>query len=59
LVQAVGSTTTLFIFALGVLLTLFFPKLSQEDLSRRELLRKGAAAVLVAIGVVLVSKSTG
>ena len=59
LVQAVGSTTTLFIFALGVLLTLFFPKLSQEDLSRGELIRKGIAAVLVAIGVALVSKSTG
>jgi uncharacterized membrane protein len=56
LVQAVGSTTTLFIFALGVLLTIFFPRFAKEDLSRGELLRKGAAAVLVATGVALVSR---
>jgi drug/metabolite transporter (DMT)-like permease len=56
LVQAIGSTTTLFIFALGVVLSLFFPRLSKEDLSRGELVRKGVAAVLVAIGVALVGK---
>ena len=47
LVSAVSSTTTLFVFAFGVLLTLFFPKLGREDLTARNLLRKGAAAVLV------------
>ncbi|HEY6258377.1 MAG TPA: EamA family transporter [Xanthobacteraceae bacterium] len=55
LVQAVGSTTTLFVFAFGVVLSIFFPSLGREDLSRGELLRKGAAAVLVAIGATLVS----
>src|SRR5262245_8572174 len=54
LVQAVGSTTTLFIFAFGVLLTVCFPKIGTEDLSRGELIRKGAAAALVALGVWLV-----
>ena len=53
LVSAVSSTTTLFVFALGVLLTLFFPKFGREDLSARNLLRKGLAAVLVSAGVLL------
>ncbi len=55
-VQALGSTTTLFVFAIGVILTILFPKLSTEDLSGRELVTKGIAAVLVAIGVALVSR---
>jgi uncharacterized membrane protein len=56
LVQAVGSTTTLFVFVIGVLLTLLFPNVSRENLSAREFAQKGIAAVLVAIGVALVSR---
>jgi hypothetical protein len=56
IVQAVGSTTTLFVFVIGVLLTLLFPKVSRENLSAREFAQKGIAAVLVAIGVALVSR---
>ena len=56
IVQAVGSTTTLFVFAIGVFLTTFFPKVSQENLSKRELISKGLAAVLVAIGITMVSR---
>ncbi len=48
LVQAIGSTTTLFVFGVGVL--------GRENLSRRELLHKGLAAVLVAAGAVLVTR---
>ena len=56
IVQAVGSTTTLFVFVIGVFLTAFFPKVSQENLSKRELISKGLAAVLVAIGITMVSR---
>jgi drug/metabolite transporter (DMT)-like permease len=56
LVQAIGSTTTLFVFAFGVVLSLFWPKFSHEDLSGRELVQKGAAAALVAAGVALVTQ---
>ena len=56
IVQAIGSTTTLFVFAFGIVLSIFFPKLSREDLSARELVQKGAAAILVAIGVALVTR---
>ena len=56
IVQAIGSTTTLFVFVFGVLLSVFFPRLGRENLSRRELLHKGAAAVLVAVGALLVTR---
>jgi uncharacterized membrane protein YdcZ (DUF606 family) len=56
LVQAIGSTTTLFVFIFGVALSLLCPSVGRESLSRRELLQKGAAAVLVAVGVALVSR---
>jgi len=54
LVQAIGSTTTLFVFLFGVVLTIFLPRLGHEDLSPRNLAQKGVSAGLVAIGVVLV-----
>jgi drug/metabolite transporter (DMT)-like permease len=56
LVQAIGSTTTLFVFGFGVVLSLFFPALGRENISRRELTHKGLAAVLVAAGAVLVTR---
>ena len=56
MVQVVGSTTTLFVFVIGVILTLVAPNISRENLSAREFVRKGIAAVLVAIGVALVSR---
>jgi hypothetical protein len=56
LVQAIGSTTTLFVFGFGVVLSLFFPGLGREDISRRELTHKGLAAVLLAAGAILVTR---
>jgi drug/metabolite transporter (DMT)-like permease len=56
IVQALGSTTTLFVFVIGVLLTLVAPSISRENLSPREFISKGLAAILVAIGVALVSR---
>jgi uncharacterized membrane protein len=55
LVQALSSTTTLLIFFFGVLLTLVAPSLGREDLSRKNLLQKGAAALCVAAGVWLIN----
>ncbi len=56
LVQAISSTTTVFVFGIGLLLTIFFPALSWENLSARELVRKGFAAVSVAFGAYLVGR---
>jgi hypothetical protein len=55
IVQAIGSTTTLFVFLFGVLLSLALPQYGRENLSGRELAQKGIAAVFVAIGVALVT----
>jgi drug/metabolite transporter (DMT)-like permease len=56
IVQAIGSTTTLFVFMFGVLLSVASPRLGRESLSGRELAQKGVAAVLVAAGVALVTR---
>src|SRR4029077_16000211 len=55
IVQAIGSTTTLFVFVCGIVLSVVCPRLGRENLSRRELAQKGIAAVLVATGVALVT----
>ena len=54
LVSAISSTTTLFVFVFGILLTLFFPRLGREDLSSANLIKKGAGALLIAAGVILI-----
>ena len=54
LVSAISSTTTFFVFAFGILLTLFFPRLGREDLSVGNLTRKGLGALLIAAGLVLI-----
>ena len=54
LVSAISSTTTFFVFAFGILLTLFFPRLGHEDLGAANLVRKGLGALLIAGGVVLI-----
>lgn len=56
LVQAIGSTTTLFVFIFGALLSVLFPPLSSEGPVRARTDRKGIAAVLVAIGVAVVTR---
>jgi uncharacterized membrane protein len=56
LVSAISSTTTFFVFAFGVLLTLFFPKLGRENLSTANLVRKGLGALLIALGVFLIER---
>jgi hypothetical protein len=56
IVQAISSTTTLFVFAFGIVLSVALPRLARETLSARDLLQKGAAALLVALGVALVTR---
>lgn len=55
LVQAIGSTTTLFVFLFGMVLSVARPQLGRESLTGRELAQKGIAAALVAAGVALVT----
>ena len=53
-VSAISATTTFFVFAFGILLTLFLPRLGRENLSARNLLQKLAGTILITAGVVLV-----
>ncbi|CCB64939.1 MULTISPECIES: EamA family transporter [unclassified Hyphomicrobium] len=54
IVQAISSTTSVFVFIIGVALSLIAPQWGREDLSRPELERKAAAAGLVGVGVTLI-----
>jgi drug/metabolite transporter (DMT)-like permease len=56
IVQAIGSTTTLLVFLFGIVLPLLFPAFGREDMSPRNLLQKGASAVLIMIGVILINQ---
>jgi hypothetical protein len=55
LVQAITSTTAIFVYGFGVAITLLWPALGREDLSLRNLAQKGFAALVVTIGVFLVN----
>jgi drug/metabolite transporter (DMT)-like permease len=55
LVSAISSTGTLFVFAFGILLTVFSPKLGREDISWPMLAQKGAGAALIVVGVVVIN----
>jgi uncharacterized membrane protein len=56
LVQAVASTTSLFVFLFGVVLSIVAPWFGAEDLSTRNLIQKTVSAVLVAIGVIFINR---
>jgi drug/metabolite transporter (DMT)-like permease len=54
LVQAITSTTSLFVFIFGIALSILFPSLGREDLSGRELIRKALGGILIGVGVTLI-----
>jgi drug/metabolite transporter (DMT)-like permease len=53
LVMLVNSLQPIFVFLMGILLTLFLPKLSKENITKQVLLQKSAAIVIVLIGTYL------
>jgi drug/metabolite transporter (DMT)-like permease len=56
IVQAITSTSTLFVFLFGMALSIFCPALGREDLSGRELAKKALSAILIVAGVILISR---
>ncbi|MHB8622348.1 MAG: EamA family transporter [Sulfuricaulis sp.] len=56
LVQAIVSTSSLFVFIFGVALSAFFPAFGRENLLARNLMQKGVSAVLVVCGVILINR---
>jgi hypothetical protein len=55
LVQAIGSTTALFVFVFGAALSAFNPALGREDLSARNLAQKAVSAALIATGAIVIN----
>jgi len=56
LVLLVNSFQPLFVFTLGIVLTLFFPRVAKESLGRMKLLQKGAGIGLMLVGGYLISR---
>ena len=56
LVLLVHSFQPFFVLGLGIVLTLFFPRLARESLGRRKLLQKGLAIRLMLVGGYLISR---
>lgn len=55
LVQAIGSTTSLFVFVIGAALSALDPGLGRENLSPGNLLQKAVSAILVVTGAILIN----
>ena len=56
LVLLVNSFQHLFVFAFGILLTLFLPRVAKESLGRMKMLQKGAGIGLMLVGGYLISR---
>ncbi len=57
LVQSVAGLQPAFVFIIGVLVTLLFPKIAQESLQRKMLLQKIGGILVITIGVYLLEFS--
>jgi uncharacterized membrane protein len=56
LVEAVSGFQPAFVFIFGSLLAFFFPRISQESLSRKDLIQKIVAIVIIVLGSVLINR---
>jgi drug/metabolite transporter (DMT)-like permease len=56
LVLLVNSFQPLFVFILGIALTLFFPRVAEESLGRMKMLQKGAGIGLMIVGGYVISR---
>ncbi len=54
LVQAINSTTPVFVFIIGVLLALFIPRYGKESLNRTQLVQRFLAIVGIVVGTVII-----
>lgn len=56
LVLVVNSFQPFFVFTLGILLTLFLPRVAKESLDRRKMLQKGTGIGLMLVGGYMISR---
>ena len=57
LIWIVNGIQPFFVFLFGIILTILFPKISKEDISKRTLLQRGLAIVVITLGAYLVNES--
>lgn len=55
IVQSVSSTQPFFVFLIGLMLTIYFPKFSRETLNKNEIIQKGIATVIIVFGAILLN----
>jgi drug/metabolite transporter (DMT)-like permease len=55
LVNALQSTQFAFLFLLTLILSLYFPKILLEDISKRTLVKKAASLVVISVGLFLIA----
>jgi hypothetical protein len=54
-VQAISSTTSFFVLFFGIILSLFFPNFSREEINIGNLIQKIIATTFVVAGVLLIN----
>lgn len=57
LVWIINGLHPLFVFLFGIILTVLFPKISKEDISKKTLVQRILAIITITLGVYLVNKS--
>ena len=58
LVWIINGLQPFFVFVFGILLTIFLPKISKEDISKKTLIQRIIAIAVIAIGTYMVNKAS-
>ena len=58
MIWIINGIQPVFVFIFGIILTLLFPKISKEDVSKKTLIQRIIAITVITIGVYLINKST-
>ena len=58
LVWIINGLQPLFVFVFGILLTVLFPKISKEDISKKTLIQRIIAIAVITIGAYMVNKAS-
>lgn len=58
MVWIINGLQPVFVFIFGILLTMLLPKISKEDISKKTLIQRIIAIVVITIGVYLINRST-
>lgn len=56
LVQAIGGLQPFFVLLFGVVLTLLFPRISQESLTKKDLVQKFAGIAAIILGTLIINR---